>query len=340
MSSLLALPLAHPLALPMLTLRLFLLCPFLFRDRARKAERYKADKKAADDARKLETATRLRDEAKIPAFGAQIEDCQTIIDYLSGKSTATPGSATPLLERKDVEGVEKKVGRQVAVDEGLVAMKKKGGEEESFFGGGGGKKKGSQQKKKTTLPTSSPAAAPSPPPEKADGKLNLPFSVLSAILSLSIPPPTSTSDVPRTIEDLKTKKSWFEVNNEKVTRENVAKAEKEIRRLEGKAANGTAAASSSSSPNGNSNEDEEEEEGEKKPVAAPVDEEKAGAVEPEHTPAPGVADGVEVTKPAGEALPSEPSIEEVKDEAESPKEVSKLDAELADVAKEEEAKEE
>ena len=51
-------------------------------ERARKAEKFKADRKASDDAKRLETATRLREEAKIPAFGSQIEDCQTIIDFL------------------------------------------------------------------------------------------------------------------------------------------------------------------------------------------------------------------------------------------------------------------
>lgn len=61
-----------------------------------------------------------------------------------------------------------------------------------------------------------------PPPDKekvVETKLNLPFSVLSAILALSIPPPTSSADVPRTVEDLKTKKAWFEANNDKVTKE-------------------------------------------------------------------------------------------------------------------------
>jgi len=52
------------------------------RERARKAEKFKADRKASDDAKRLETATRLREEARIPAYGSQIEDCQTIIDFL------------------------------------------------------------------------------------------------------------------------------------------------------------------------------------------------------------------------------------------------------------------
>ena len=60
--------------------------------------------------------------------------------------------------------------------------------------------------------------------------------LLTALLSLSIPPPTSTADVPRVIEDLKTKKAWFEANQARVTAENKAKAEAEIRRLLGNSA--------------------------------------------------------------------------------------------------------
>jgi len=37
--------------------------------------------------------------------------------------------------------------------------------------------------------------------------------------------------VPRVVEDLKTKKAWFEANQARVTAENVKKAESEIQRL-------------------------------------------------------------------------------------------------------------
>ncbi|KAG6891812.1 hypothetical protein C0993_006243 [Termitomyces sp. T159_Od127] len=50
-------------------------------------------------------------------------------------------------------------------------------------------------------------------------------------MSLSIPPPASAVDVPRVIEDLKTKKAWFEANQARVTAENIAKAEENIQRL-------------------------------------------------------------------------------------------------------------
>ena len=40
--------------------------------------------------------------------------------------------------------------------------------------------------------------------------------------------------MPRLVEDLKTKKAWFEANQARVTAENKAKAEKEIEKLVGK----------------------------------------------------------------------------------------------------------
>ena len=56
-------------------------------------------------------------------------------------------------------------------------------------------------------------------------------STLTALLSLSIPPPASATDVPRVVTDLQTKKAWFEANQSRVTTENIAKAEAEIQRL-------------------------------------------------------------------------------------------------------------
>jgi hypothetical protein len=50
-------------------------------------------------------------------------------------------------------------------------------------------------------------------------------------LSLSIPPPASTSEISRVVEDLKTKKAWYEANQARVTKEKMTKAEAEILRI-------------------------------------------------------------------------------------------------------------
>lgn len=216
-------------------------------ERARRQERFVAERKAAENEKKKEIALRLREEASVPAFQADIEDCQTLIDTLtaklsggSGAISPSPNSATGLAPRSEIVGVPKLETRTVdAPAEGLVARKKKGEEETNYF----------VAKKRVPPPSKSNGKAPTPiktdsleppssPATPSDAKLNLPYSTLSALLQLSIPPPTSVSDVPRAVEDLKTKKAWFEANQARVTKENITKADAEIKRLEAADANG------------------------------------------------------------------------------------------------------
>ena len=195
-------------------------------DRARRAERAREQRAAEEAQKKREIAERLREEAEVPAFQAQIEDCQTLIDHLCGKSSTN--TAAPLaVPKPDVVGVPKLEIRKVdGAPEGSVARKKKGEEEESYFVGGKGKGKG-----KRGGPKSADVNGAFPASPTSNSPLNVPLATLSALLTLSIPPPASAVDVPRVIEDLKTKKAWFEANQARVTAENIAKAENDILRL-------------------------------------------------------------------------------------------------------------
>jgi hypothetical protein len=207
-------------------------------DRARRAEKARAQRAAEGAQKKLAIAERLREDASLPAFQMQIEDCQTLIDALSGKPTgnvALPSSSATA--KSDVSGVPQLEIRQVEAVEGtMVARKKKGDDEESYFVGKAKKgKKG-------------PKTSATPPADT----VNLPLSQLSALLSLSIPPPTGQSDLPRVIEDLKKKKAWYEANQARQTAENIAKAEAEIRRLTKADGRRDAAPHDVSPPNGGS----------------------------------------------------------------------------------------
>ncbi|KAJ7700098.1 hypothetical protein B0H17DRAFT_1048577 [Mycena rosella] len=195
-------------------------------DRARRAERLRAQRAEEELQKKKERAERILEEAEMPAFQAQIEDCQTLIDYFSGKSSGTVTfKSASLLEKADVAGVPKLEIRKVeAAPDGVVLQKKKGEDQDAYFVGGKGKGKG-KGKKAPAKAADSPDAAPSAT------QLNVPLPTLSALLSLSIPPPASNIDVPRVIQDLKTKKEWFEANQARVTAENIAKAQAEIKRL-------------------------------------------------------------------------------------------------------------
>lgn len=225
-------------------------------ERARRAERQKAQRAAEEEEKRKEIGERLLEEAKAPAFEEKIEDCQTLIDYFNAKvaggSTPVPPPTSLSSSKQGVNGVPKLELRQVEeLDTGnLTPRKKKGENEENYFVGGKGKgKKGN----KTTVANTSSSS------------LNLPLSTLNALLALSIPPPSSPSDLPRVVEDLKTKKAWFEgdcvrlllhtpntknnamvlANQERVTAENISKAEQQIKRL---AKGGVKAESFSTSP--------------------------------------------------------------------------------------------
>lgn len=204
-------------------------------DRARRAEKARAQRAAEEAEKKKAIAEQLLEEAQAPAFQAEIQDCQTLIDYFSGKTTTTTfalGSLTPKIE---VAGVPKLDIRKVEdAPEGAVIRKKKGEVEESYFVAskpkGKGQKvpkaNGSSKPKETKGENGETPAAPA-----SSGSLNVPLPTLSALLVLSIPPPASNADVPRLIEDLSTKKTWFEANQARVTASNIAKAETEIQRL-------------------------------------------------------------------------------------------------------------
>lgn len=196
-------------------------------DRARRAERARAQRAAEEEQKKKELAERLRDEASQPAFQLQIEDCQTLIDYFSGKSTTAPitsiSRATPVDEPKlDIRKVE------TGPEDGLLVRKKKGDEDDAYFVGGKGKRGKKNGAKVSGSTTPSEAA-----PNGSSTSLNIPLPTLSALLTLSIPPPASSADLPRVVEDLKTKKAWFKANQARVTAEAIAKAEADIRRLTG-----------------------------------------------------------------------------------------------------------
>lgn len=219
-------------------------------DRARRAERARQQREAEEEAKRKETAQRLREEASIPAYQAQIEDCQTLIDFFLGKATgnirlSTSEQSTP---KGELAGVPKLEIRQVEADTaGLVQRKKKGEDEEAYFVGAKGKKGGKKGKGSAKAAVNGDGDAT--PTASSSGSLNVPLPTLTALLSLSIPPPSSPADVPRVVSDLQTKKAWFEANQTRVTQENISKAEAEIQRLLGGSGKGAVESHATSSSN-------------------------------------------------------------------------------------------
>ncbi|OCF61799.1 nuclear segregation protein Bfr1 [Kwoniella mangroviensis CBS 10435] len=293
-------------------------------DRQARQERFKAEKAKEDAARRNEEITRLREEAKAPAFTSEIDDCQVLIGWFKGKygSGEVPsthaGSNTS--EEKVLEGVKALEIRKVDSEDAFKGMtlKKKGDEEElgGFFGGGGKSKKnkkGGNNSKKSG--TATPASEGTSTPTSGAGAVNLPMSLLSALLSLGIPPPSGKDDVQRTIDDLETKKAWFEANSAAKTKAEIERVEKLVAKLQKKNA-------------GVLNDDDEEEKATTSGDEVPV--EKGGSKEPLHTVAvAGEATGTEIVEDEGEQLPTnedgnDPEVKKVDSALEELKEAEAL----------------
>lgn len=189
-------------------------------DRQARNERFKAEKAKEDAARREEDITRMREEAKAPAYTAEIEDTTVLINWFKGKygGGEVPSTNAAKKTGSTVEGVKEHEIRQVDTDFKGMTLKKKGDDEElgGFFGGSGkGKKKGG----KKGGAGASGSGSQTPLSEQASsGAVNLPMSLLTALLSLGIPPPSGKDDVQRTIDDLETKKAWFEANSQAKTK--------------------------------------------------------------------------------------------------------------------------
>ena len=102
--------------------------------------------------------------------------------------------------------------RTVEADPSLgVALKKKGQEEENYFVAK--KKKGPAGKPNQQAAKEKEAPA-APKPEE---RFHVSFSTLSALGTLSIPPPSSNADVERCIADLQKKRDWYLANQKVCT---------------------------------------------------------------------------------------------------------------------------
>ncbi|ODO06925.1 hypothetical protein I350_04286 [Cryptococcus amylolentus CBS 6273] len=269
-------------------------------DRQARQERFKADKAREEAERREEEIVRLREEAKIPAYASEIDDTGVLINWFKGKygsgevpSTHAGGKGVGNV----VEGVKPLETRKVD-DEAFKGMtlKKKGEDDLAGFFGGSGKSKKKGGKKGST--NGSGTATPVSQDGEKSGKeaaVNLPMSLLSALLSLGIPPPSGKDDVQRTIDDLEKKKAWFEANSAAKTKAEIERVEKVVAKLQKKNAAAVDEASAEIS-------------------------EKGGLHEPLHTVAvEGSATGPEKVLDEGEQLPTND------DEA---NEVKKVDSKL------------
>ncbi|CAO1624061.1 unnamed protein product [Parajaminaea phylloscopi] len=215
-------------------------------DRERRLEQQRAERKAHDDEKRKEQATLMREEAAMPAFAQEIEDCDVLIAYFSGGAAksgeASQSAGSSRNSNTLVPGTKKLEPRKVEADATSYgqAVKKKGDldDADSYFVGSGGARKGKgKQGKNKGRPLAlgeSPedAASPANGVETLKSDLKVPVGHLTALLTLSIPPPTSSADVPRVVDNLKLKKRYFEENQDRKTKERIEEVEKKLAKLD------------------------------------------------------------------------------------------------------------
>ncbi|SNX82214.1 related to BFR1 - Nuclear segregation protein [Melanopsichium pennsylvanicum] len=202
----------------------------LNQDREKRIAKQREERQAQEAEKRKEHEQELREEAALPAFAKEIEDCDVLINYFS--------KGTSIEAEKKVEGSNAKaiggkalnlrqVNSDAMVPKGAV-LKTKNEQDETYFAGKASRKpKGRGNKRGTPLDLSADAADENTAvTAAAEGKLNVPLGTLSALLALSIPPPTNAADVSRVVENLKLKKQYFVSNQARVTRENVERVEK------------------------------------------------------------------------------------------------------------------
>ncbi|KAE9963069.1 hypothetical protein BLS_009718 [Venturia inaequalis] len=191
------------------------------REYENKAYQIRKEKQAAEQQaylagkRKANAEQRL-EEASAPAFQDEILTAQGLIRYFDPSAVDAKEVAAP-------SKFAATSGRTVN-DEAFKGMKavKKDEQEDFFIGGGGKKKKGG--KKGAAAGTSTPAETTS--------KFNLNLGVLEDLAKVKVDAPSSQADVPKLVEALKEKVSKWKADQDKQTKENIAKAQKEIDRLE------------------------------------------------------------------------------------------------------------
>ncbi|KAK4498270.1 hypothetical protein PRZ48_010928 [Zasmidium cellare] len=193
----------------------------------REAKRVREEKrKAENDAyfrgKRQEAAKSKLEDASAPAYQDEIRTTQALIAHLDPssvgkKEAAGPGKFAASASRTvDASGIKG------------TALKKKGDEEENYFIGGGGKKKKGRGQKDAN-------GVSSPAPE--GGKFSLDLGTIDSLAKIGVDPPMSQADVPTVVEKLKEKLDFWKKDQDRMTKENVQKAQAEIDRLEAEAAN-------------------------------------------------------------------------------------------------------
>lgn len=185
-----------------------------FQARQKLRERKKAEQEAYNNAKKRERAEKVLAEASEPAYLDEIRRAQSLVHYFEPSSNK---AAAPLLAPS---GLSATAARTVT-DDGMKGMKLVKKEEEDYFAGTPSKK-GKKGRK----------AANASPTAPATTKFSVPPSVLEDCSAMGIEPPMTAAEVPAVVEKVKAKLDHWKKDQKAQTERNIAKAKKEIEKLD------------------------------------------------------------------------------------------------------------
>ncbi|KAI5803325.1 hypothetical protein DFH27DRAFT_46001 [Peziza echinospora] len=190
-------------------------------------ERYRAERDQKDKEYKLKLAKEKMDEASSPAYYSEILTCESLIAHFDPTSPEALSSKTKGSLLKDA-GLKATASRLVSDEPKGTRLTKKDDREEEYFSGKAKKgKKGSNKNSGAATPT-----APATADDK--GKFQLNSGILVELGRIDVRAPIGWDGVPECIEKLREKLAWYKENSERVTKENIAKAQKEIDAIYGK----------------------------------------------------------------------------------------------------------
>ncbi|KAF2233782.1 hypothetical protein EV356DRAFT_559825 [Viridothelium virens] len=188
-------------------------------------ERQKAERDAYEKGKRKQVAEQKLEEASAPAYQDEILTAQGLIRFFDPSADVGNKAATGPSEF--AAAAQRKVD-----DSGMKGMRlvKKDDREDDYFVGGGGKK-GKKGRKGVTGVTS--------PTSTEGSKFNLSIGIIEELAKIGVDPPSNQGDVPGVVEKLKEKLDHWKKDQDRKTKENIGKAQKEIEKLEAEA-NGSA----------------------------------------------------------------------------------------------------
>jgi len=188
-----------------------------YKARQKNKERRAAEQEAYEKEKKKERAQKLLDEASDKAYLDEIRRAESLLRFLDPSYTK---ETAPL---KAPSQFILQAGRTIeeAAIKGMKAIKKT--DEEDYFKGTGGKKGKKGRKAAAGTGDDSPPAT---------GKYSCPPAVMEDCSSMGIEPPMTAEDIPGVREKVKAKMDFWKNDQDAQTQKNIAKARKEVERLD------------------------------------------------------------------------------------------------------------